>query len=122
MEGFAERLRLARQALGLTQEQLGFALGVTKSSISAWENGRETPSFYLLPALSQNLQRSLDELVCGKASGVREDGAAYQADGPKARDAREQALLLRFRSLPARRRAALLELIAAEAAPATRKG
>jgi len=121
MERFAERLRSARQAMGLTQEQLGFALGVTKSSVSAWETGRETPSFTLLPGLRKTLQRSLDELICGPgrstAASLREEAADYRLETISARDPREQALLLRFRSLPPRRRAALLELIAAEPAP-----
>ncbi|MDP3858616.1 MAG: helix-turn-helix transcriptional regulator [Stagnimonas sp.] len=116
MQRFAERLRAARQAVGMTQEQLGFALGVTKSSVSAWETGRETPSFGLLPALRRSLRCSLDELICGPAvadgNGVREDAAVYRSDHG-ARDLREQSLLRRYRSLPARRRAALLELIAA---------
>jgi len=40
---FPERLKAARLALGLTQEQLGFELDVTKSTVSAWENGRDAP-------------------------------------------------------------------------------
>ncbi len=43
MKGFGDRLREARTAAGMTQEQLGFALGVTKASISAWENGCNDP-------------------------------------------------------------------------------
>ena len=49
MKSFGDRLRAARIAAGMTQEQLGFALGVTKSSVSAWENDREAPGFRLLP-------------------------------------------------------------------------
>jgi len=82
MKRFADRLREARAAAGLTQEQLGFALGVTKSSVSAWEISRETPSFQLLALLRATLQRSLDELVCAAApsavarvAGERSSGA-----------------------------------------------
>src|SRR3546814_16364032 len=66
MKRFADRLREARVAAGLTQEQLGFSLGITKSSVSAWENGRATPSFRMLPALRRELGRSLDELIFGE--------------------------------------------------------
>lgn len=113
MNSFADRLREARTAAGLTQEQLGFALGVTKSSVSAWENGRETPGFKLLPELRRTLQRSLDELICGEALGVRTERAAYEpGDFPlQARDAGEEALLTRYRRLNARKREALLELL-----------
>jgi transcriptional regulator with XRE-family HTH domain len=111
MKGFADRLRGARAASGLTQEQLGFALSVTKSSISAWENGRETPSFRVLPQLCEVLGRSLDELVCGRPSATREEPKRYHLSEVVARDAGEEALLLRYRRMSAPRRKALLELM-----------
>ena len=117
MKQFADRLREARVAAGMTQEQLGFALGITKSSVSAWENNRETPSFRMLPKLRQQLGRSLDELICGVAPAdarqVGDEVPAYAASeaSPVARNEKERALLLRFRTLPAKRRAALLDLI-----------
>lgn len=117
MKRFADRLREARVAAGMTQEQMGFALGITKSSVSAWENGRETPSFRMLPELRRLLGRSLDELICGVAPGeanaVGEGKLPYAAReaSPLARDEKERALLLRYRSLPAKRRAALLDLL-----------
>lgn len=110
MKRFADRLREARVAAGMTQEQLGFALGVTKSSVSAWENGRETPSFRTLPQLRAVLRRSLDELICG-ASAVRDESASYGDASLKARSREEQALLLRYRALSAKRRTALLEIL-----------
>lgn len=124
MKRFADRLREARIAAGLTQEQLGFAVGVTKSSVSAWENGRETPSFRILPALRRELGRSLDELVCGlgsETSAVGEPHPAYPAReaSPVARDEKERALLQRFRNLPPRRKAALLDLLRPEAEAST---
>lgn len=116
MKRFADRLREARVAAGLTQEQLGFALGVTKSSVSAWENGRETPNFKLLPKLREALRTSLDELICGASSSTRkvsEDSGTYRArdEASVARDAREHALLQRYRGLSAKRRIAVLELM-----------
>ncbi|MDR1076163.1 MAG: helix-turn-helix domain-containing protein [Xanthomonadaceae bacterium] len=112
MKSFADRLREARTAAGMTQEQLGFALGVTKSSISAWENGRETPNFKVLPLMRAILNRSLDDLIYGASSGVRTDREAYLIDNAsRAGNRSEQALLTRYRKLPLRRREALLELI-----------
>ncbi|MFC6841501.1 helix-turn-helix domain-containing protein [Xanthomonas theicola] len=111
MKSFGDRLREARKAAGLTQEQLGFALGVTKSSVSAWENDRETPGFRLLPNLRGVLKRSLDELICGQVQGaarVHDASADYVL---QAHDAHEKALLTRYRNLPARRREAVLELL-----------
>jgi len=118
MKRFADRLREARVAAGLTQEQLGFALGVTKSSVSAWENGRETPSFRILPQMRVMLRQSLDELICGvsassRATAVRDSSGEHIAADPAhaARDSKERALLLRYRALPAKQRAALLDLL-----------
>ena len=118
MKRFADRLREARVASGMTQEQLGFVLGITKSSVSAWENGRETPSFRMLPELRKHLGRSLDELVCGMTPldarhAIGEGTMPYAAveASPMARNEKERALLLRYRGLPAKRRAALLDLI-----------
>ena len=119
MKRFADRLREARVTAGLTQEQLGFALGITKSSVSAWENGRETPSFRMLPELRRELGRSLDELICGVSpeTGRIEEGrppyTAHRASSA-ARDEKERALLLRYRNLSARRRAALLDFLRPE--------
>ena len=115
MKHFGDRLREARVAAGMTQEELGFELGITKSSVSAWENGRETPSFRLLPELRRQLRCSLDELICGvqPADASPECAARAPSDdtSPTARDEKERALLVRFRVLSAQRRAALLELI-----------
>ncbi|MBS0215969.1 MAG: helix-turn-helix domain-containing protein [Proteobacteria bacterium] len=120
MKRFADRLREARMAAGMTQEQLGFVLGITKSSVSAWENGRETPSFKMLPELRRALGHSLDELICGSAAGdsrqIGEGNPPYASDesSPMARNEKERSLLLRYRKLPAKRRAALLDLLKPE--------
>lgn len=113
MKEFPDRLREARIAAGLTQELLGFALGITKSSVSAWENGRETPSFRFLPRLSEALGCSLDELL---GAGTTPDHAAISdtAGRYQVNDASELALLHRFRQMSARRQKALLLLLKPE--------
>lgn len=111
MKSFGDRLRAARIAAGMTQEQLGFALGVTKSSVSAWENDRETSGFRLLPALRTALGSSLDELIIGPVAvqgtreSVRETPELYVGN------ADEKTLLVRYRALPPKRRQAVLELL-----------
>lgn len=110
MSGFPERLKAARLRLGMTQEQLGFELNVTKASVSAWENGREAPGFRLLPRLREVLGVSLDDLLCGAGSGagVAEPQHLY---GAEVRNEAEAALLRSFRRLSAKRRQALLDMI-----------
>lgn len=111
MKRFGDRLREARTASGMTQEQLGFALGVTKASISAWENGRETPSFRVLPELRNVLKRSLDELVCGV--GATSTTKPHDGDTVELRagSVHERTLLVRFRALTAKKREAFLEIL-----------
>lgn len=108
MRHFAERLRQLRLAAGLTQEQLGFAVEVTKSSVSAWENGRETPSFRSLPLLKEALGCSLDVLLLGDPA---DDEAIYKKPAFQARDCNEQRLLAIYRQMPPRQRKALFELL-----------
>ena len=94
----------------MTQEQLGFALGVTRSSVPAWENDRETPGRRVLLALHTALGRSLDELVCGPdVPQARE--AARESPELYAGNAEERTLLVRYRALPPKRREAVLELL-----------
>lgn len=49
-------LRKARLARQLSQEQVGKAVGVTKASVSAWEQGRKLPE----PATAIRLGRLLN--------------------------------------------------------------
>jgi transcriptional regulator with XRE-family HTH domain len=115
MNTFGKTLRRTRLAAGLTQEQLGFEVGVTKASVSAWENGREVPSFAALLGLREVLKVSLDILVDGwpdEVSGqVGERSGAYSNDPRRIHDEREFDLLQRFRGMSGRRQEAFLEIM-----------
>ena len=56
------KIKLLRQKLGATQEQLGEKLGVSAQSISKWETGVTMPDVALLPLLAGELGVSIDEL------------------------------------------------------------
>ena len=60
---FSENLRSIRLEKGLTQQYLADALGVTRSSVAAYECGRIEPSIEKLLVLSSSLGASLDELM-----------------------------------------------------------
>jgi len=111
MKSFGNRLREPRTAAGMTQEQLGFALGVTKASISEWENGRKTPSFRVLAELRNALKRSVDELVCGASDINSTEVNAGGRNELRADSTQERALLVRFRALSAKKREAFLEML-----------
>ena len=60
-----ERLADLRRKKGLSQEQLGYELGVSRQTVSSWELGQSYPDFQRLVLLSDYYEMSLDELVRG---------------------------------------------------------
>ncbi len=60
---FNEQLICLRKQKGLSQEQLGAELGVTRQTVSKWELGETTPEMDKLIQLSDLFQISLDSLV-----------------------------------------------------------
>lgn len=123
MDTFGQRLRAARGALGYSQEQIGDAVGVTKATVSKWELDQAQPSLDGLRRLRELLRISLDSLICGESReriAVRNihtvmEGSAEpyinRDDVARAADSSELAILLRFRTMKPRTRAALLELL-----------
>lgn len=63
MTGFAERLRLLRQARNITQARLAELLGISPRSYNRWERGGNIPHLEMLVKIADALQVSLDELV-----------------------------------------------------------
>ncbi len=66
-----EQIAKFRKAKGLTQRELGEAIGVSASAVSQWESGG-TPDISLLPALSDVLGVTVDSLF-GREESRRED-------------------------------------------------
>ncbi len=60
-----ERLRERRNALKLTQEEVSERLGVTRQTMSNWENGRSFPDIERVVQLSEIYGLSLDVLLKG---------------------------------------------------------
>lgn len=58
-----EKLRRARQERALTQEELAHRLGVSRQTISSWENDRSYPDIGSIISLSDLYAISLDELL-----------------------------------------------------------
>ena len=56
------KIKLLRQKIGATQEQLGEKIGVSGQSISKWETSVTMPDITLLPILSSELGVTIDEL------------------------------------------------------------
>lgn len=66
-----ERLKLRRVELNLTQEYVAEVLGITRQTISNWENGRSYPDIERMIRLSDVYSLSLDELLKGDKKMVK---------------------------------------------------
>ena len=62
----ASKIKQARNEAGLTQEQAAEALGVSRQTISNWENGRSYPDIVSVIRMSDLYSVSLDHLLKDK--------------------------------------------------------
>ena len=58
------RLKSARAALDMSQQQLADAVGVSRQTINAIEKGDYNPTIRLCLAICKALGKTLDELFC----------------------------------------------------------
>ncbi|MCH4294200.1 helix-turn-helix transcriptional regulator [Shewanella sp. 3B26] len=67
-----ERIKERRKAIGLTQQQVAASVGVSKATISLWENGTTQPKGENLHLLVKELKCSVEWLLYGqeKKSGT----------------------------------------------------
>jgi transcriptional regulator with XRE-family HTH domain len=63
VKGFGKRLRTIRQAQGMTQAQLGHAVGVSSRVIAYYETDDAEPPGAMLVDLAKMLQVTSDELL-----------------------------------------------------------
>ncbi len=70
-----KRIRQLRLERGINQKELGNAVGVSKQSVSNWENGNIMPSIDLLIRLADVFGVSTDYLL------GREEGRTLNVDG-----------------------------------------
>lgn len=61
-----ERIATVRKAAGLTQEQLGELVGVTRQAVSKWESGQTVPDAITMGRLCLALHVSADYVLLGK--------------------------------------------------------
>ena len=60
---FNEKLMELRKSRGLSQEEFGLKVGVSRQTVSKWELGQSYPDFQRLVQISDFFELSLDELV-----------------------------------------------------------
>lgn len=61
-----DRIASVRKAAGLTQEQLGELVGVTRQAVSKWESGQTVPDALTVAKLCEALHVSADYVLLGK--------------------------------------------------------
>lgn len=59
----AENITQFRKKKGVTQDEMATFLGVTKASVSKWENGQSMPDIMMLPQLATYFDVTVDELL-----------------------------------------------------------
>lgn len=59
----AENIVHLRKQKGITQDELASFLGVTKASVSKWENGQSMPDIILLPEIATYFDVTVDALL-----------------------------------------------------------
>ncbi len=63
---FSQQIKKLRDSRGLTQEQMANELGISRQSVSNWENDRNLPDIEMLISISTTFDISLDELILGE--------------------------------------------------------
>lgn len=58
-----KQIQKFRKAAGITQKELGAAIGISNQAVSQWEGGG-TPDISLLPAIAERLGVTIDALFC----------------------------------------------------------
>lgn len=76
---FSENLIRERRARNLSQEKLAELVGVSRQTVSQWENGYTEPDLTRLRRLAELFSLSLDELVEGPRP-AKEDSAPAQGE------------------------------------------
>jgi len=104
-----EKIRVAREALALTQDEIAAKLGIKGASVSRWEKDRSYPSGRYLVAIGDVL--NLPPNWWGAPSTSHE---AVTPHAPAARVVTQQDLLLRARRLAERFRERLLAYVRSE--------
>lgn len=85
MEDMPNRILELRRAAGLSQEELGFRVGVSKMQISGMERGKRELSLGMMRRLAEALDVSPADLLCDE-------------DNPMRLASEERALLSRYRA------------------------
>jgi transcriptional regulator with XRE-family HTH domain len=68
-ETIGDRIRVAREAAGISQEDIGSRLGVSRAAVSQWETKEAKPGIARLQQIGAILGATLEWLVAGDGTG-----------------------------------------------------
>ena len=66
----AERIKMLRKRNALSQEEFAETLGVTRQSVSSWENGTTTPDVKIIAAMCEQFGVTSDYLLFGLQTNI----------------------------------------------------
>ena len=85
---FNEKLIELRKREGLSQEELGYKLNVTRQTVSKWELGQTTPEMDKLAEMSKIFNVSVDELI--NESEIQSDSNPIIEDQPIVKEGKKE--------------------------------
>lgn len=86
-------IRVYREQIGISQEELGTQVGVTRQTIAVWENGDRTPSLDQLAKIARALRVPIDILLTDTT--VETPSLLFRADEPESLGPELRSLLTR---------------------------
>lgn len=76
----SENLRIYREASRLSQDEVAEALGISRQTISNWENEKTEPDIRSLAALAKLYGKTMEELLYGDSKETPEKRASDPAE------------------------------------------
>ena len=84
-----EKIQFYRKKIGLSQEELGQKMLVSRQTVSLWEMDKTVPSIDNLIRLKDIFGVSIDEILCGEEAAEKEE-AILAEDYEKAASLRDE--------------------------------
>lgn len=79
MDTLSDRIKAARTAADLTQQQVADHFGIARVSVTQWENGTSRPSIERLPELARLLNVSEEWLLSNRGEPPRPQKREYRS-------------------------------------------
>lgn len=90
-----ENIRNLRVSRGLTQAQLGDAVGVSDKAVSTWESGKREPRIGVIEKLAEFFGVTASALLCSEECGTEtaSDFEKFMVEAYRSMDAEQRAFL-----------------------------